>query len=99
MAKWGVPEQFQPGADVPPRDHRPKCVHCGRNMPLHTEIITVELYDDPPPRLVAWRFLALDHLRECTVWTGRWGAYGDNRFCTPFCGWRWALDRAPVAQI
>lgn len=25
-----------------------------------------------------------------------WGAYGDNRFCTLTCGWRWACRRAPM---
>jgi hypothetical protein len=27
-----------------------------------------------------------------------WGAYGDNRFCTLTCGWRWACKHAPMPK-
>ncbi|HSX21537.1 MAG TPA: hypothetical protein VLE97_02030 [Gaiellaceae bacterium] len=27
-----------------------------------------------------------------------WGAYGDNRFCTLTCGWRWACQHAPMPK-
>lgn len=27
-----------------------------------------------------------------------WGAYGDNRFCTLTCGWRWACAHAPRSR-
>ena len=27
-----------------------------------------------------------------------WGAYGDNRFCTLTCGWRWACGHAPMPK-
>ena len=27
-----------------------------------------------------------------------WGAYGDNRFCTLTCGWRWACSHAPMPK-
>lgn len=27
-----------------------------------------------------------------------WGAYGDNRFCTLTCGWRWACRHAPLSK-
>jgi hypothetical protein len=28
-----------------------------------------------------------------------WGAYGDNRFCTLTCGWRWACKHAPMPKL
>lgn len=28
-----------------------------------------------------------------------WGAYGDNRFCTLTCGWRWACSHAPMPKM
>jgi hypothetical protein len=28
-----------------------------------------------------------------------WGAYGDNRFCTLTCGWRWACAHAPMPPV
>lgn len=28
-----------------------------------------------------------------------WGAYGDNRFCTLTCGWRWACSHAPMPKV
>lgn len=28
-----------------------------------------------------------------------WGAYGDNRFCTLTCGWRWACGHAPMPKL
>ena len=27
-----------------------------------------------------------------------WGSYGDNRFCTLTCGWRWACQHAPMPR-
>lgn len=27
-----------------------------------------------------------------------WGAYGDNRFCTLTCAWRWACAHAPMPK-
>ncbi len=27
-----------------------------------------------------------------------WGAYGDNRFCTLTCGWKWACKHAPIPK-
>jgi hypothetical protein len=28
-----------------------------------------------------------------------WGAYGDNRFCTLTCAWRWACAHAPMPKL
>lgn len=33
------------------------------------------------------------------VWFGNYGGYGDNRFCTLTCGWRWAIAHSMPSPI
>jgi hypothetical protein len=40
-----------------------------------------------------------DHaLLSVNYHTGRYGNYGDNRFCGQACGWRWAIKQRPAPR-
>lgn len=82
--------------DVPPVIMRPNCAECGERLHLATELRQVAADAAPPARLVSWRWDQSRECRWCSVWTGHYGPYADDRFCSLKCGHAWAIKRAPI---
>ena len=76
----------------------PKCRACGKELKKKTESVYTKIGDPEPTRTDGGSVIVQITRRGksseetvYSVWTGKWGAYGDGHFCGLTCGWRWAI--------
>jgi hypothetical protein len=79
-----------------PKGQRPKCLFCGKELrPVFEQHLPgwgVPSSPDyiPGPSLYGDALRAYKETHEWKTFTGRYGGYGDNRFCGLNCGYGYA---------